>query len=400
MDIPEYPDIEGQDLTIHPASPYRAHRLAAAFPFLAEGALQDHMQSIKQYGQIEPIVLFNGSVLDGRNTLWCLTELGITPKFRQFGDRPTDGESPAQFVFARNFHRRHLSPGQRAGAATNFIPFFEHEARLRQTATRFAPKAASPEGNTAKENLPSDGNVAEPGAEQAGGEPDLSLSNEPETPPPSAAANTPLTTGSKKGRVRDQVAEQFGTSSGMIRIAARLKKKAPDLFQKVMNGEMKPGTADSELDRRIAEAAQGENALKEKKEREDALAKIKSTWQDKKYEPFVAQIEEKKLLKKHSDLLVFADIAKSRALKLVPLIKLGWNATRAEEFLAGKIEEETALREIFLFAISNSKAKTGKPVEHSFEIIAHDCGEYSSWTVSVHCDPSVKPAPVGEPPAL
>lgn len=392
----DYPTIEGTSLDIHPLAKHQAHPLASIFPFMSEVAMQEHISNIKEHGQKEPIVLLEGRILDGRNTYYACCEAGVSPVFRQFGDRPNDGDSPANFVYSRNFHRRNLSPGQKAAVATNFIPHFEHEAKLRQQATQFKPKAdtsAKPE-------------VLET-QEQEHKEP-LELLEESKEPASSPPASTPIvgtdgaklesvTTGSKKGRVRDKVAQEFGTSSGMVKIAHRLKKKAPDLFEKVLNGEMKAGTADAELDRRIQASNEGENALKKKQEREDAIAKIESTWSEKKYEDFVNRIKEKKILVKHDDLLVFSDLAKSRAIHLIPLIKLSWGPVRAQEFLDGKIEEETALREILLFAISKHKGKPGKAIEHQFEITSFSTGEFASWTVSVYCDPTIKPAPVETP---
>lgn len=388
-----YPVLEGLNLSIHPKATLLAHPLAAAFPFMSEAAMKDHIDDIREQGQIEPIVMYEGQILDGRNTLFACMELGKKPVFREFGSLPNDGASPAHFVFSRNFHRRSLSPAQKAAVATNFIPFFEFEAKERQASTQFAPQAEDT-GTAPLELLEHPGTgetpiITEPGEQIL-------------TRPQAADIIAPpesITTGSSKGRVRDKVAEAFGTSSGMVRIAQRLNKKAPDLFQAVLNGTMKAHTADAELDKRLADANTGEHAAKVAAERKDAIEKLRGTWPEKKFEKFLEDVENKEILKKHADLLLFADLAKTRALPLLPLVKLGWGPVRAQEFIDGKIEGESTVNDLFLAAVAQTKSKAGKPVEHVFQIITQDCGEYSNWTVIVQCDPAIKPAPVPPPAA-
>lgn len=366
----DYPQTEGAVSLIHAKSPLQAHVLAMQFPMMNAAEMADHIEDIKEHGQKEPIVLLNGVVLDGRNTLFACCELNRKPIVREFGDRPTDGESPADFVYSRNFHRRSLSPAQKAAVAVNYIPFLEAEAKARKQATQFKPAGEAPPAETA--DTPAGAPEGAPGGEE-GAAPDLS--------------GVAITKGSKKGRVTELVAKMFGTSTGMVKIAKRLKDQAPDLFDAVLNGTMKPGTADEELDKRNASKNESENKLKIEAERKDALTKIKETYPEKKFEGLISKIEEKKALKKHDDLLMFADIAKTRALPLIPLVKLGWSPKRSQEFLDGKIETASTVEDLLAAAVAQSKAKAGKPIEHTFTIITGDLGEYQTWTLVAHCEP-------------
>jgi len=89
------------------------HPIASIFPLLGKSALKELAADIAANGQREPVYLYEGQVLDGRNR-WAACELaGVEPKTREFtGDRM----AALRFVWSENFHRRHLNPGQAAVA--------------------------------------------------------------------------------------------------------------------------------------------------------------------------------------------------------------------------------------------------------------------------------------------
>jgi hypothetical protein len=64
---------------------------------------------IKNNGLIEPIVLFEGKIIDGRHRYEACRLAGIEPRFAEY-----TGDDPLQFVRSLNVHRRHLSESQAA----------------------------------------------------------------------------------------------------------------------------------------------------------------------------------------------------------------------------------------------------------------------------------------------
>jgi len=104
-----------------------SHKFADIFP-MVEGEQAEQLKlDIKENGLIQPIVLFEGKILDGRNRYKASKELGLIPKFETY-----TGEKPLEFVISGNLKRRHLTPEQRAGIAVNVMPMLEEEAKKRQ----------------------------------------------------------------------------------------------------------------------------------------------------------------------------------------------------------------------------------------------------------------------------
>ena len=90
---------------------YEAHPLADALPALRKNAYQELVADVQANGLLEPITLFEGKVLDGRNRLRACQEAGIEPQFVQY-----TGGNPVAFVLSKNVTRRHLTASQKAMA--------------------------------------------------------------------------------------------------------------------------------------------------------------------------------------------------------------------------------------------------------------------------------------------
>jgi hypothetical protein len=87
------------------------HPLSAAFPAMSADDFQALKDDIEVNGQREPVMLYEGMVLDGWHRYRACVELGLKPQQFTFGD--TD---PVAFVKSQNLHRRHLTASQRAAA--------------------------------------------------------------------------------------------------------------------------------------------------------------------------------------------------------------------------------------------------------------------------------------------
>lgn len=88
------------------------HPISMLFPLIEGEAFDELVTDIKAHGLHEPIVMFEGKVLDGRNRYRACAEAGIEPEFVNY-----TGTDPVAYVVSRNLKRRHLSESQRAMVA-------------------------------------------------------------------------------------------------------------------------------------------------------------------------------------------------------------------------------------------------------------------------------------------
>ena len=109
---------------------YKYHKYADVFPLLEGEAFVELCADIEQNGQREPIILYDGAILDGRNRYRACVELNIPPQY-EHSSATNDAEALKESV-SRNLHRRHLSSSQRALVAAELMPMFEEMAKERQ----------------------------------------------------------------------------------------------------------------------------------------------------------------------------------------------------------------------------------------------------------------------------
>jgi len=141
------PSRHSSELTtpVLPGAPLSPHPAAALFPMLPEAELKALAQDIKEHGQRQPIVVYKGQVLDGRNRREACRIARIEPWVVEWDGA---GGDPVAYVLSVNLHRRHLNESQRAMVAARLKVMFEEGAHQRMLAG--TPPANLPEGGESR----------------------------------------------------------------------------------------------------------------------------------------------------------------------------------------------------------------------------------------------------------
>ena len=93
---------------------YEPHPFADIFPLLEGDAFDALEKDIEARGQQEPIWVYEGKILDGRNRYRACQRLARDPLVQEY-----TGNDAMGFVLSANLHRRHLNEGQRAMVGAN-----------------------------------------------------------------------------------------------------------------------------------------------------------------------------------------------------------------------------------------------------------------------------------------
>jgi hypothetical protein len=120
---------------------FEPHPLASLFPELPPEELADLARDIKERGQLEPIILHKGLILDGHNRYRACRMAGVKPRTEEFNPKTTK-RSPSEFVLSRNLRRRHLSVGQKAAIALEWSEQIQLSPRAEKNRRRGRPKGA------------------------------------------------------------------------------------------------------------------------------------------------------------------------------------------------------------------------------------------------------------------
>jgi len=162
------------------------HPIADVWPMMEEDKLRELADDIRKNGQLVPVWLYEGKILDGRNR-WAACQIaGVVPKAKEYA-----GDEPTAFAVAMNDRRRHMNKGALAAVAAELLPFFEADAKRRQ--------ARKPKSESVPAKLP----------EQIRGV-----------------------------ESRQQAAKSVGVGERYVQDAKKVKQEAPEVFERLKAGKI------------------------------------------------------------------------------------------------------------------------------------------------------------------
>jgi hypothetical protein len=182
------------------------HPAAELFPMMKPVELKQLAEDIQKHGLLEPILVHEGKILDGRNRLAACALVSVEPRF---DDAALDGRSPALYIVSKNLHRRHLTTSQRAAIGATLMPLLREEARERR-------RQGSRDG----------GHIAGNGRPQS------------RLPVKSPEAYSTHETNELRGESRSIAAKAVNAGGKTIQTAAAVMARDPEEFQRVLRGEI------------------------------------------------------------------------------------------------------------------------------------------------------------------
>jgi ParB-like chromosome segregation protein Spo0J len=103
------------------------HPIADVWPMMDEAKIQELADDIRKNGQLVPVWIYEGKILDGRNRWAACKIAGIEPKTQEY-----TGDEPTAFAVSLNDRRRHMNKGSLAAVAAELEPHFAADAKRRQ----------------------------------------------------------------------------------------------------------------------------------------------------------------------------------------------------------------------------------------------------------------------------
>lgn len=169
------------------------HPIADVWPMMDEAKLHELADDIRKNGQLVPVWLYEGKILDGRNRWAACKIAGVEPKTKEY-----TGDEPTAFAVSLNDRRRHMGKSALAAVAAELEPHFAEDAKRRQQ------KAGKEHGRGQK--------VVE------------------KVPQPIDAKPSP--------KAREEAAKSVGVNDRYVSDAKKVKTEAPEVFERLKAGKI------------------------------------------------------------------------------------------------------------------------------------------------------------------
>jgi hypothetical protein len=312
------------------SNPLHPHPLAALFPELPPEELTELARDIKARGQLEPIILYKGLILDGRNRYRACQMAGVKPRVDEFNARAN--RSPEEFVLSRNLRRRHLSVGQKAAIALDWSEQIELSPEPEKNKERGRPKGALSEA--AKKIGINEQRVFEVRQIR-----DANPSLYRDVKAGRRSLNSALAEISPRrefglGKNGAALQEQNGSAQHEMRGLARPEGA------KMARGAQKPANK---------EAAATVKPPPTPATIEKALARIKKilgSW-------FYAEVKARNLIQKPEEIVRFAKLTDAQMLEIGLLLKRGWTFVAAFREVIERLTPDDEIRALHTRAVEN-----------------------------------------------
>ena len=176
------------------------HEVARFFPRMPDDKFEALVEDIRVHGVRQPILVYDGQILDGRHRWEACEELGIPCPSMEW----VKNGSVIDLVVSLNRKRRDLTQSQAAAIAVYALPLYKAEAEERQ-GTRTDLQAQMPEG--------------------------------------------------ERGQARDHAARAFNVSPRYVEDAKWIRERSEERFQEVWRGKRTIAEVKTELKRKERTAA-------------------------------------------------------------------------------------------------------------------------------------------------
>jgi hypothetical protein len=309
------------------------HPFAALFPALPPEELEQLVQDIKERGQLEPIVLHQGRILDGRNRYKACQIAGVKPRIEEF-DAKASRRTPEEFVLSRNLRRRHLSVGQKAAIALDWSEQIDPEPEKTKTLGR--PKGTLPraakyfgvnEQRVFEVRQIRDANLSLYRDVKAGRR---SLNGALAEIGParenvfhgSAAKNGELTFQESVHGLRQEDREQAQSTGGKVTRGAQ---------KQAVKATVKPPPSSSTVEKALVR-----------------VKRILGSW-------FYAEVKSRNLIQKPEEIVEFAKLSDAHMLEISPLLRSGWTFAAAFREIVERLTPDDKIRALHTRAVANGE---------------------------------------------
>jgi len=227
------------------------HPIADVWPMMDDDKLKELADDIAKNGQVSPVWLYEGKILDGRNRWAACKIAGVEPTTKEY-----TGTEPTAFAVAMNDRRRHMNKGALAAVAVELLPFFEADAKKRQQA------AGKDHGRGQK--------VVEKIPQPIENQPKASGSREPQVNDSNVAPKS-----------REEAAKSVGVNDRYVQDAKKVKEEAPEVFEKLKAGQITLQNAKREVSKKPTDDWRQDERDRQAEVEEEGLTVVANASSDK-----------------------------------------------------------------------------------------------------------------------